>query len=198
MNEQSEERNQEGSRSVAGAPLLTTSRLILRGPRAEDAQAIAGIANNRRIAEQTRRMPHPYSVEDALAWIEMVSARDECRFLVTRKTDNTILGAAGCEIMDERDKEIGYWIGGPFWGNGFATEAAQAVIDHIFATLPLEQLFGRCRVTNTPSRRVLMKCGFQLAGMGMCDNAVLSGLVPVEEFVLERSVWASLKRWGAA
>ena len=111
--------------------------------------------------------------------------------------DHEILGATGCGPMDERDKEIGFWIGEPYWGSGYATEAAQAVIDHIFVPQPLEQLYGRCRVTNTPSRRVLMKCGFQFAGSGMCDSAVLSGPVPVEVFVLERSVWKSLKRWGA-
>lgn len=133
MNEQSEQNNQEDGRPVAGAPHLTTSRLILRAPRAQDARAIAAIANNRRIAEQTRRMPHPYGVENALAWIETAVAGDECKFLVIRKSDNTILGAAGCAAMDERDTEIGFWIGEPFWGNGFATEAAQAVIDHIFA-----------------------------------------------------------------
>ena len=197
MNEQHEEGGQESGQTGTGPAILTTGRLILRGPRAEDARTIAGLANNRRIAEQTRRMPHPYGVEDALRWIEMTGAGDESAFLVTRKADNAILGAAGCGAMDDKDKEIGYWIGEPYWGNGFATEAVQAVIDHIFADQPLERLYGRCRVSNASSRRVLMKCGFQLAGAGMCDSAVLSGLVPVEEFALERSVWESLKRWGA-
>jgi len=197
MNEQFGECTPHSGQNCASAIILTTKRLILRCPHAEDSHAITQIANNRRIAEQTRRMPHPYSIADAERWIEMMVTGEECTFLVTRKGDDKILGATGCGSMDENEKEIGFWIGEPFWAFGYATEAAQAIIDHIFATQQLEQLYGRCRVTNTPSRRVLMKCGFQFAGSGMCDSAVLSGPVPVEVFALERSVWASLKRWGA-
>lgn len=198
MDEQSDECDEKGGRRAGAAPVLTTRRLILRAPRAQDAPAIAAIANNRRIAEQTRRMPHPYSQGDALEWVAAAAASEDHVFLVTRRTDGAIMGAAGCAPMDETDMEIGYWIGQPFWGQGFATEAAQAIIDDAFASRPHECLYGRCRVVNGASRRVLMKCGFQLAGAGMCDSRVLNGVVPVEEFVLERSVWQSLKRWGKA
>ena len=108
------------------------------------------------------------------------------------------MGAAGCGVMDDGEIEVGYWLGEPFWGKGYATEALQVVIDHMFETGDLARLYGRCRVVNAQSRRVLVKCGFQLIGSGMCDSRTLKGLVPVEEFVLERSVWESLKRWGKA
>ena len=197
MNEQHEESDYGRGSTGPGPEILTSDRLILRRPCSGDAREIVEIANNRRIAEQTRRLPHPYSVEDAERWIEMMAEGQECAFLMTRRSDHKILGATGWGAMDTHDKEIGYWVGEPFWGSGYATEAAQALIDHIFETQTLEQLYGRCRVTNTPSRRVLMKCGFQFAGSGMCDSAVLSGPVPVEVFALERAVWTSLKQWGA-
>lgn len=196
MNEQSEDDQQDGS-SFPPAELVTT-RLKLRTPRAGDAAAIAELANNRRIAEQTRRMPYPFSRGDAEQWITTVSDKGEVVFLVTGKASGEILGAAGCGLMDDQDLEVGYWIGEPHWGKGFATEAVQAVVDHVFDAGQVERLYGRCRVVNNASRRVLMKCGFQFAGSGMSDSCVLKGLVPVEEFELERSVWVSLKRWGKA
>lgn len=198
MNEQSEESEEADEPSAGAGTFLTTSRLILRRPETADATAIAHIANNPRIAEQTRRMPHPYSERDAIEWIEKAAEAGDCAFLATLKKDGMIVGAAGSAPMEEDDTEVGYWIGEAWWGNGYATEAVQAVVDHTFTAKPLERLYGRCRVANGASRRVLVKCGFQLIGSGMCDSRVLNGLVPVEEFVLERSVWVSLKSWGKA
>ena len=157
-------------------------------------------ASNRKIAELTSRIPHPYSLADAVQWIAGLKEVGERAFLVTRKSDGTILGVVGVMGVGESDdkSEIGYWIGEPYWGQGFATEAAQAVIDHTFHSQPVEQFMGRCRVANAASRQVLVKCGFQFIGTGMCPSRVYKGLVASEEFVLERSVWESLKRWGKA
>ncbi|GBE43687.1 ribosomal-protein-serine acetyltransferase [bacterium BMS3Bbin10] len=198
MNAQSDECGQNGGRDGGDTPVLRTTRLILRAPRLEDTAAICEIANNRRIAEQTRRLPFPYGVEDARQWIEGTAGPAETKYLIVRASDGAILGAAGHGFMNGGEMEVGYWIGEPYWGNGFATEALRAVIDRIFSDGKLDQLFGRCRVSNRASRAVLVKCGFQLVGAGMSDSRVLSGLVPVEEFQLERSVWRSLKKWGAA
>ncbi|MDA7948487.1 MAG: GNAT family N-acetyltransferase [Hyphomicrobiaceae bacterium] len=178
--------------------LLTTSQLILRPPRIDDAEAVAAIANNLKIAEQTRRMPYPYRVEDAHNWIASLPDSQECAFVIARKCDNAIVGASGLGVGDTGEHEVGYWIGEPFWGNGYATEAARAVIDYAFANLSISLLNSRCRVVNEASRRVLVKCGFQLVGTGMSMGRAYGGPVPVDEFVLERSVWESLKQWGAA
>jgi RimJ/RimL family protein N-acetyltransferase len=202
MNEQREDTDEDDSLVFlpALAP-LATARLILRSPEMADATAIVPLADNMRIAQQTRRMPHPYGQRDAEAWVAMVRSADPAResgFLITRKEDGAIVGAAGYVAMDDTDIEVGYWVGEPFWGKGYATEAAQAVVDHAFRSGSFERIFGRVRATNAPSRRVLEKCGFQYAGAGMCDCNALNSTVPSEEFVLERSVWESLKRWGAA
>ena len=197
MNEYSEDYGQKGGPDRGDTPVLTTVRLILRAPRLEDVQAICEIANNRRVAEQTRRLPHPYGVEDARQWIEGAGGSDETKYLVIRASDDAILGATGHWFVNGGEMEIGYWLGELNWGFGYATEAVQAVIDQIFTDGGREQVFSHCRVSNRASRNVLMKCGFQLIGAGMSDSRVLSGLVPVEEFQLDRSVWTSLKRWGA-
>ncbi|MGI9383089.1 MAG: GNAT family N-acetyltransferase, partial [Methyloligellaceae bacterium] len=79
---------------------------------------------------------------------------------------------------------------------GIATEAIQTVIDHAFREAALPRLLGRCRVGNGASRRVLEKCGFQFFAAGMIHSRALNGPVATEDFVLERSIWKSLKRWG--
>jgi len=100
--------------------------------------------------------------------------------------------------MPEREApEIGYWLGVPFWGHGYATEAVRAMIDHAFADLDHEALQAGARVTNPASRRVLEKCGFQWTGVGLTRIRALASSAPVDRFRLDRGIWSSLKSWGA-
>jgi RimJ/RimL family protein N-acetyltransferase len=177
-------------------PVLETERLTLRAPRLEDAKAVAQLANDRRIAENTARIPHPYSLADAEKFIASVNRDDgETAFLITR--ENAVLGAVGISTSEREPPELGYWLGVPFWGNGYATEAVRAVIDHAFADLAFEALGAGARVTNPASRRVLEKCGFQWTGVGLTRIRALASSAPIDRFRLERAIWRSLKSWGA-
>lgn len=175
--------------------VLETERLTLRAPRLEDAKAIAQVANDRRIAENTTRIPHPYRLADAQAFVERVN-RDggELAFLIT--LDDEPIGACGLARLDGPAPDLGYWIGVPYWGNGYATEAARAVIDHAFTALGQQALQAGARVTNPASRRVLEKCGFQWTGVGLYRIRALSSSAPIDQFRLDRGIWASLKSWG--
>jgi RimJ/RimL family protein N-acetyltransferase len=176
-------------------PVLETERLALRAPRLEDAKAVAQIANDRRIAENTARIPHPYTLVDAENFIASVNRSDgEIAFLITR--EKVVLGAVGIR-MSEREPDLGYWLGVPFWGHGYATEAVRAVIDHAFVDLDFDALGAGTRVTNPASRRVLEKCGFQWIGVGLTRIRALASSAPVDRFRLERAIWRSLKSWGA-
>ena len=176
-------------------PVLETERLALRAPRLEDAKAVAQLANDRRIAENTARIPHPYSLVDAEKFIASVNELDgEIAFLITR--ENVVLGAVGIALPEREPPEIGYWLGVKFWGHGYATEAVHAVIDHAFADLECEAVAAGARVTNPASRRVLEKCGFQWTGVGLTRIRALASSAPVDRFRLERGIWASLKSWG--
>jgi RimJ/RimL family protein N-acetyltransferase len=177
-------------------PVLETERLVLRAPRLEDAKAVAQLANDRRIAENTARIPHPYSLVDAEKFIASVNRVDgEIAFLITR--EKMVLGACGIGMSERESPELGYWLGVPFWGHGYATEAVRAVIDHAFADLEFEALAAGARVTNPASRRVLEKCGFQWTGVGLTRIRALASSAPVDRFRLERAIWRSLKSWGA-
>jgi RimJ/RimL family protein N-acetyltransferase len=177
-------------------PVLETERLVLRAPRLEDAKAVAQLANDRRIAENTTRIPHPYSLVDAEKFIASVNRpEDEIAFLITRA--GAVLGAVGIAMPERDAPELGYWLGVPFWGHGYATEAVRAVIDHAFADLGYEALGAGARVTNPASRRVLEKCGFQWTGVGLARIRALASSAPIDRFRLERGIWRSLKSWGA-
>jgi RimJ/RimL family protein N-acetyltransferase len=177
-------------------PVLETERLTLRAPRLGDAKAVAQLANDRRIAENTARIPHPYSLVDAEKFFASVNRGEgEIAFLITR--EKLVLGAVGIAMPEGEPPEIGYWLGVKFWGHGYATEAVHAVIDHAFSDLDCEALGAGARVTNPASRRVLEKCGFQWTGVGLTRIRALASSAPVDRFRLERAIWRSLKSWGA-
>jgi len=180
----------------ASTPVLETERLTLRVPRLEDAKAIAQLANDRRIAENTR-IPYPYRRADAEAFITQANTRDgDLTLLIT--LDGALIGACGLAWLDGPAPDLGYWVGAPYWGNGYATEGARALIDHAFTTLGCEALQAGARVTNPASRRVLEKCGFQWTGVGLYRIRALASSAPIDRFRLDRGIWASLKSWGRA
>lgn len=176
-------------------PVLETERLVLRAPRFEDVSAIVGVANDRRIAEMTANLPHPYAEKDAENWIANAWNGPDHPFLITLKTDGALIGATGFVMPERGDPEIGYWLGAAHWGRGYATEAARAVVDHLFADRGAEAVVTWARVVNPASRRVIEKCGFQWNGVGLARLKALASSVPVDKFRLERKVWASLKAW---
>src|SRR5215471_12356047 len=176
-----------GERSVR---VLATERLILRAPCFEDARMIAALVNDRRIAENTLRIPHPYGLADAQSFITAANtAASEIVFLTARR-GGAVIGACGIAQFGEEPPEIGYWLGVPFWGQGYATEAARAVIDHAFGDLGYDVVAGGARVSNPASRRVLEKCGFQWTGVGLYRIRALASSAPVDRFRLDRRLWA--------
>ena len=177
-------------------PVLETERLVMRAPRLGDAKAMAALANDRRIAENTRRIPHPYNRADARDFIAAVNgANGESAFLITLR-DETIIGACGIALQDG-GPDVGCWLGAKSWGQGYGTEAVRGLIDFAFTELNHEGLQAGARVTNPASRRVLEKCGFQWTGVGLCRIRALSSSVPIDRFRLDRGLWASLRSWGA-
>jgi RimJ/RimL family protein N-acetyltransferase len=175
-------------------PVLATARLVLRAPRRGDGKAIAALANDRRIAANTARIPHPYAIEDAEQFIAAVNKREgEACFVIA--LDGAVIGVCSVELRED-GPEIGYWLGVAYWGRGFATEAVRALIDHAFGDLEHETLISGARVSNPASRRVLEKCGFQWTGVRLSRIRAINSAAPIDRFRLDRGLWASLKSWG--
>jgi RimJ/RimL family protein N-acetyltransferase len=177
-------------------PVLETARLILRAPTLADAKALAILVNDRRIAEMTTRIPHPNTLADTESFLATVNRGDgETAFLITTR-EGTLLGICGIARRTGQPPELGYWLGVPYWGQGFATEAARAAIDHAFADFGYDALVSGARVSNPASRRVLEKCGFQWTSVGLYRIRALNSSAPIDRFRLDRRLWASLKSWG--
>jgi RimJ/RimL family protein N-acetyltransferase len=178
------------------SPVLETARLILRAPTLDDAKTLAMLVNDRRIAEMTTRIPYPNTLADTEGFLATVNRGDgETAFLITAR-DGTLLGICGIARRSGQPPELGYWLGVPYWGQGFATEAARAVIDYAFADRGYDALVSGARVSNPASRRVLEKCGFQWTGVGLYRIRALNSSAPIDRFRLDRGLWASLKSWG--
>jgi RimJ/RimL family protein N-acetyltransferase len=177
-------------------PVLATARLVLRAPRRGDVKAIATLVNDRRIAANTARIPHPYAIEDAEQFIASVNRREgEACFVIT--LDSAPIGICSVDLCED-GPELGYWLGVAYWGRGFATEAVRALIDHAFGDLEHETLISGARVNNPASRRVLEKCGFQWTGVQLSRIRAINSAAPIDRFRLDRGLWSSLKSWGQA
>lgn len=179
---------------------VETARLILTKPTRADAEVLAELANDVAIAENLATLPHPYSVADALAFIDntMVTTQRVNFGIYLKGETPRLIGTVGLMPRDGERYVIGYWVGRPYWGSGYATEAAQALVDLAFDRFEAPAVAGSCRVTNSASRRILEKCGFQYTGQGMGPSLFLRGMVPVDRFRLERAVWKSLRAWRSA
>jgi len=181
-------------------PVLLSERLVLRAPHEEDIDALAHLANNANVATMVSRMPHPYTANDAADFVRRTKLGEigKCVYAITKADNGVFLGCCGVEPTgDPNTVEIGYWLGEPYWNQGYTTEAAHALIDMVFRTREnVAQIDARCRVTNVASRRVVQKCGFQFQGSGLAASLALGSTVPVEWYRLDRKTWISLRSWG--
>jgi RimJ/RimL family protein N-acetyltransferase len=185
------------SRRKTSSCVLETERLILRKPTLADVNAIAQLANDRRVAENTRRLPHPYSRDHAVQFI-CATASDKSDTVFLIEHDLAPIGIVGVDWRQPDAPELGYWLGVEHWGRGFGTEAARAMIDFSFEEFDAVQLISGARVSNPSSRNILEKCGFQWSGVELHRFEALGSSTPVDRFRLSRGVWASLKSWSSS
>ena len=148
---------------------LQTERLTLRVYAPSDIPALMPLIGAREVAATTLRIPHPYTESDARDFIArtqegLLSGSALLLAIVLRERD-TLCGGVGLRIeADHRRAELGYWIGVPYWGNGYATEAAKAVLKYGFGTLELHRIFASHFADNPASARVLQKIGMRHEG----------------------------------
>jgi len=171
-------------------PTIDTRRLLLRPFRLSDSGVVQWLAGERDIADTTLNIPHPYEDGMAEAWIETQTpaydAGELVTFAVVARSADQLVGAMGL-VLERRFKsaELGYWIGKPFWNQGYATEAADAVIRYGFDELRLNRISARHFARNPSSGRVMEKVGMLREGKareavmkwGKYEDLVLYGIV---------------------
>lgn len=155
--------------TVKERPTLRTKRLVLRPFSREDAPSVQHLAGHADIAATTPTIPHPYEDGVAETWIASHQERFEkgegATFAITLGSTGELVGAIGLRVQAEHLRaELGYWIGKPYWKNGYCTEAAFAVVRWAFDVLGLERIFAMHFSRNPPSGRVLQKLGMKHEG----------------------------------
>ena len=147
--------------------VLETTRLILRGWRDEDAPSLFKYASDERIGPPAGWLPHT-DVGYSRAVIRTILSKEEVYAICIKGQEKEPVGSIGLTLkgsperpLNPGDAELGYWIGYPFWGQGFVTEAAKELIRHGFEDLGLERILCGYFQGNNRSKRVQVKCGFK-------------------------------------
>ena len=181
---------------------IETEGLLLRPLRATDAPRLVKLANRPEIAHMLASMPHPYSLSDAEDFLDSVRKlpADAASFAITLKDapDQLIGGTGYGAPVNRTDKpqneiDFGYWLGMDYWGNGYATEAARAVIRHAFAVNSIEQIDTEYLTINPASGRVLAKAGFVDKGEITCYSRGSGQTRPSRKMVLTRTRYLEQK-----
>ena len=150
-------------------PVLKTERLNLRPFRLDDAPVVTVLAGERDIAFNTLNIPHPYEVGMAEEWIgahqEMYQRGEQLNYAIERKSDRRLVGAVGLMLDPKHNRaELGYWVGKPYWGQGYCTEAAAELLRYGFEVLELNRIQASHYSRNFASGKVMDKLGMKYEG----------------------------------
>jgi [ribosomal protein S5]-alanine N-acetyltransferase len=151
-------------------PTLKTERLILRPFSLDDARDVQRLAGEKDIAKTTLTIPHPYEDGKAEEWIgthqkDFVGGT-QVVFAIVKQKENELIGAIGLSSIKKEfeNAELGYWIGKEFWGKGYCTEAARAVLKYGFDELGLNRIHSHHFGSNPASGKIMQKVGMTYEG----------------------------------
>ena len=168
---------------------LATERLLLRPFTLDDAPAVQRLVAAYEIAENTLLIPHPYPEGAAAEWISKLGTKpDNHVFAIVLDAD--VIGAIGMEVQREHDRgEIGYWIGVPYWGRVYMTEALRGVLGWAFESLRLHRVFAVHFTRNPASGRVMQKAGMRHEGSLRQHDKKWDAYLDVEVYGILDSDW---------
>ena len=172
-------------RTALGPSEITTPRLRLRPLRRRDAALIGLHASDRRVAWMTATIPHPYPPGQAEAFVErtLSPVATEIVWAIDAGADdeNGLIGVVRLTRRPEGEAEINYWVAPAFWGTGYASEAAEAVVGFA-AEAGLREVVARVFQDNPASVKVLLRAGFAYTGDGEVWSVARGGMVPTHEY----------------
>jgi hypothetical protein len=162
-----------------------TQRLVLRALTKDDLPVMVELIGHWDVARWLAVVPHPYTMNDAEDYfVKMQAAYASGKpeyFCMIRKQDNQFMGSVGLHaprlsIPDAQAVEIGYWLGKPYWNNGYMTEAVKAVVDLGFRRPEVDCIVSTTDPDNIPSQNLLRKLGFNYLGIfARTDDALRGG-----------------------
>jgi RimJ/RimL family protein N-acetyltransferase len=151
-------------------PIINTERLILRPFTISDAEQVQRLAGAKEIYDTTANVPHPYEDGMAEKWISTHASNFYndlgVNLAITDRKDGKLIGAIGLGANKQHHRaELGYWIGHPFWGKGYCTEAAKELIWYGFNELKYHKITARHIKANPASGKVMEKVGMKKEGL---------------------------------
>jgi [ribosomal protein S5]-alanine N-acetyltransferase len=154
----------------ATMPTLETERLILRAFRPEDASEFERLIAPKEVTDGTLSFPHPvlegWGVERINRMLERFASGEHVEFAIVSRDSNAMMGGIGLDVNARHKRgHLGYWFGVDYWGKGYATEAASAVLEYGFQTLELHRIEAGHYPRNPASGRVLEKIGMKFEGV---------------------------------
>lgn len=185
--------------SVGRQPNLHSKRLFLRPFELSDGDDLRRLAGDRAIADTTLQIPHPYKVGMAEEWIltqrPRFEAGEQVVFAVLLRESGQLIGAMGLVIENKfRRAELGYWIGRPYWGNGYCTEAGRAILQYGFQSLNLNRIHAYHFKRNPASGRVMQKLGMRHEGSAPQHVMKWGVFEDIELYGILRSGWRNTRR----
>jgi RimJ/RimL family protein N-acetyltransferase len=167
---------------------LTTARLSLRRFTPADTARVVEIQSNWNVTRMLRLAGYPPTFDDIGAWLiehqAEWAAGTGYRFAVL--LDDRLIGACDVDGVADGAGDLGYWYDEPFWGRGFAFEAARAVLDFARDDVGLTRLTSGHAADNPASGRVLTKLGFRKAGEGVRRSRSRGEDIAQWRYVLDR------------
>lgn len=179
-------------------PALKTRRLILRPFELSDARDVQRLAGARAIADTTLNIPHPYEDGMAEEWISTHQQRFEAGELVTlavtMRDEGQLIGAIGLTVALQFDRaELGYWIGKPYWRQGYCTEAGVAILLYGFEELSLNRVHASHLTRNPASGRVMQKLGMIHEGTARQHTKKWDKFEDIELYGILKSEWGKVR-----
>lgn len=170
--------------------LIETPRLVLRPLSESDVPELLPLIGAREVAATTLRIPHPYEEKHAREYLASPMKPNELRLGIRLRSSRALVGGIGLHPDAEHSRaELGYWIGVPYWGNGFATEAARAVVDYGFQQLRWRRIFAGHFGNNPSSGNVLRKIGMNHEGCMRRHIVKWGEPLDLELYALLREEW---------
>lgn len=151
-------------------PTLETNRLLLTELQSQDIPRIVEYASDQEITQFTLNIPHPYTEQDAIFWLNQSyqGFKDGhlIVFAIRLKPHLEFIGGIGLTMAELYHRaEIGYWVAKPFWNKGYASEALAVVLKHGFQKLNLHKIYATHLDANRASGKVMLKNGMTKEGI---------------------------------
>ena len=184
MNTATLERRSMDNRMPGPCPVITSRRLVLRPHRLADADSIARSLADFSVSSMLARIPQPYDREDARNWLQVKLSGSSPGWASAITTgDDVHIGAVSVDLRGGC-WHLGYWLNRFYWGQGFMTEAAGALLDRFVRQMPETEIHSGVFADNAASLKIQQKLGFRITNCNELFSLARNSMVPHIETLL--------------